>query len=98
MLNKPIGKVGEKTSNFCRNLESLTFNSIRKVLPDKTILDACHEVDYNYRNRLISPVVTVLHMILAGIWPEDSFTASWQLLWASFAANFPSMAGDLSVG
>jgi hypothetical protein len=98
MLNKPIGKVGEKTSNFCRNLESLTFNSIRKVLPDKTILDACHEVDYNYRNRLISPVVTVLHMILAGIWPEDSFTASWQLLWASFAANFPSMAGQSPSG
>jgi hypothetical protein len=33
-------------------------------------------------------------MILAGIWPEESFVASWQLLWASFAANSPSMAGQ----
>ena len=93
MSNKSIGKVAGKTSNFCANIESVTFNSIRKVLPDKTILDACCQANYSHRNRFITPVVTVLHMILAGIWPEESFVASWQLLWASFAANYPSMAG-----
>jgi len=92
MSNKSIGKAAGKTSNFSANLESVTFNSIRKVLPDKTILDACRQANYSHRNRFITPVLTVLHMILAGIWPEESFVASWQLLWASFAANFPSMA------
>ena len=94
MFNKSIGKVAEKTSNLCVNLESVTFNSIRKVLPDKVILNACHQANYNHRNRFITPVLTVLHMIIAGIWPEESFTASWQLLWASFAASFSSMAGQ----
>ena len=94
MSSKSIGKVAGKTSNFSANLESVTFNSIRKVLPDKTILDACRQANYSHRNRFITPVLTVLHMILAGIWPEESFVASWQLSWASFAANFPSMAGQ----
>jgi hypothetical protein len=94
MSNRSIGKVAGKTSNFSVNFESVTFNSIRKVLPDKTILDACRQANYSHRNRFITPVLTVLYMILTGIWPEESFVASWQLLWASFAANFPSMAGQ----
>jgi len=94
MSNKSIGKAARKTSNFCANFESVTFNSIRRALPDKAILDACQQANYNHRNRFITPVLTVLHMILAGIWPEESFVASWQLLWASFAANAPSIAGQ----
>ncbi len=93
MSNKSIGKTVRKTSSLSRNLESVTFNSIRKMLPDKAIHDACCQVNCDYRNRLVTPVITVLHMIIAAIWPEDSFTASWQLSWASFAAIFPSMAG-----
>ena len=69
MSNKSIGKATGKTSNFCANLESVTLNSIRRVLPDKAILNACRQADYNHRNRFITPVLTVLHMILAGIWP-----------------------------
>ena len=94
MSNKSIGKAAGKTSNFCANLESVTFNSIRRVLPDKVILDACRQANYNHRKRFITPVLTVLHMILSGIWPEESFAASWHLLWSSFAANCPSMAGQ----
>jgi len=94
MPSKSIVKIPAKTSSFSVNLESVTLNSIRKVLPDKTIHDACRQVNYNYRNRFITPVITVLHMILAAIWPEESFNASWQLLWGSFVANHPSTAGN----
>jgi len=94
MLNKHIGKVAGKTSNFCRNFESVTFNSIHKILPDSIVDDACDQAGYAYRLRRISPIMTVLHMIVAAIWPEDSFVASWQLLWASFTANFTSKAGQ----
>ena len=93
MSNKSIVKVPVKTSQFPASLESVPLNSIRKILPDNTIHDACHQVNYNYRKRFLTPVVTVLHMILAAIWPEESFNASWQLLWSSFVANHPSMAG-----
>jgi hypothetical protein len=96
MSNKSIGRTVRKTSSLSQNLESVTFNSVRKILPDKAIHNACCQVNCDYRNRLITPIIIVLHMIIAAIWPEDSFTASWQLSWASFAANFPSMAGKSS--
>ena len=71
MLSKSIGKAARKTSKFPASLESVTLGSIRKILPDKIIHDACHQVNYNYRSRFITPIVTVLHMILAAIWPEE---------------------------
>ncbi len=91
MLNKSIGTLVEKTSNICADFESVTFNSIRNILPDSVITDACIEAGHTYRVRRITPVLTVLHMIVAAIWPEESFSASWQLLWASFAAAFPHL-------
>ena len=98
MSNKSIGKTVRKTSSLSRNIESVTFNSIRKILPDKAILDACDQVGHAYRNSLISPIVTALHMITAAIWPEDSFAASWHLLWAWFTANFTTKAGKSPSG
>jgi putative transposase len=94
MFNKCIGKMVEKTSNNCANFESVAINSIRNILPDSVIIGACLETDHTYRVRRITPVLTVLHMIVAAIWPEDSFTASWQLLWASFVAAFPQHCGQ----
>ena len=98
MCNTGIGKVVGKTSNISSSLESVTFNSIRKTLPDSAIIQACHQADYGYRKRIITPIVTVLHMIIAAIWPEDSFVAAWQLAWSSFAANCPSFAGRSPYG
>jgi hypothetical protein len=72
----------------------VTFNSVRQVLSDSVIIQACRQADYDYRKRIIAPIVTVLHMIIAAIWPEDSFVASWQLAWSSFAANYPCFAGQ----
>ena len=82
MYNKSIGKVVEKTEIISANLEAITFNSIRKVLPNSTILDVCRKAKYRYRRRIITPVSTVLHMIIAAIWPEESFNAAWQTAWS----------------
>ena len=75
-------------------LEQISFNSVRKVLPDNAIVRACKAVDYNYRERKITPIVTVLHMIMAAIWPEDSFNASWQVLWANLVSRFTDLNGQ----
>jgi len=91
MSNKSIGKEIEETSHICSYFESVTFNSIRKALPDSVIVKACAKAEHRYRIRRITPVLTVLHMIAAAIWPEDSFVASWQLLWSSFIAAFPCL-------
>jgi len=58
-------------------MEQVSLNSIRKVLPDSAILEVCSAIGYVFRRRTMTPVVTVLHMILAAVWPEDSFNAAW---------------------
>lgn len=81
----------EKTSD---KLEQISFNSVRKVLPDSAIVQACKAIGYKYRKRKITPIVTVLHMILAAIWPEDSFNASWQVLWVTLVSRFADLNGQ----
>lgn len=82
------------SEKISQKLEQVTLNAVRKVLPDSSIMQACKSIDYTYRERKITPIITVLHMIMAAIWPEDSFNASWQVIWANFASWFPSLAGQ----
>ena len=82
------------SEKISQKLEQVTLNAVRKVLPDFFIMQACKSIGYTYRERKITPIVTVLHMIMAAIWPEDSFNASWQVIWANFASWFPSLAGQ----
>jgi hypothetical protein len=93
MSNKTIDPASKNHERISEKIESITFNSIRKVLPDRAIEDACDAVGYHYRQRMITPIVTVLHMILAAIWPEESFAASWQILWTSFSSMFTEHSG-----
>jgi hypothetical protein len=79
----------QNSSTISSDLASVPLSSIRKILPDKIILQACRDAGYSFRHRLITPVVTVLHMLLAAIWPEESFNASWQVLWSVFKSRYP---------
>lgn len=94
MFNKSIVKVAEKNTAIYGKLESVSFNSIRNMLPDPVILDACRKEQYDYRARRMTPIVIVLHMITAAIWPEESFNAAWQLAWSSFSASCPWISGQ----
>ncbi len=93
MLDNRIGTDASESSALCGKLEQVTFNSVRKILPDQAITQSCRDADYTYRQRVLSPIVTVLHMILAAIWPEDSFEASGQLLWDGAVGVFPGLQG-----
>jgi hypothetical protein len=74
-------------------LNTGTLNSIREVLPDRAVEAACRAAGWAYRKRLIPPVVVVLHMILAAIWPEESFAASWQVVWDTMVSRLPHANG-----
>jgi hypothetical protein len=74
-------------------LEQVTFNSIREVMPDNIICKICKDIGYNYRDRMITPIVIALHMIISAIWPEESFNAGWQVLWSTLVSWFPSLNG-----
>lgn len=94
MSKNSIDKSPGNSEKISHKLEQVTFNSVRKILPDHSIMEACKSIGYTYRERKITPIVTVLHMIMAAIWPEDSFNASWQVVWSNFASCFPSIAGQ----
>jgi hypothetical protein len=93
MPTSRIDKDAAGTSNVSFQLQQVTFNSIRKALPDQAIERACRDAKHTYRKRTLTPIVTILHMILAAIWPEESFEASWQLLWDSAVGAFPRFQG-----
>ena len=94
MLPNPIDATHAKSSTISSALETIPLSSIRLILPDRAILDACRQADYDFRRRLITPVVTVLHMLLAALWPEESFNASWQVLWSAFKSRYPECPAD----
>ena len=94
MFKNSIDTSAKNSEKISGRVEQVTFNAVRKVLPDHSILQACKSTGYTYRERKITPITTVLHMIMAAIWPEDSFNASWQVLWANVASWFPSLAGQ----
>lgn len=93
MSNCPVGIPPQKYETFCQKFEQVTLNAIRNVLPDRAIVQACEATGHTYRERRITPVLTVLHMILAAIWPEESFNASWQVMWDTFVSSFPHLQG-----
>jgi len=94
MCKDSIGQKPRNTAKISDSLQSVIFNSIRNVVSDELVEQTCREVDYGFRKRKITPVVTVLHMIMSAIWPEDSFNACWQVLWATFVSWFPQFNGQ----
>jgi hypothetical protein len=93
MSAKDIDSASKNHEKISDQMKPITFNSIRKILPDKAIQYACNKVGYTHRRRMITPIITILHIILAAIWPEESFAASWQVLWTSFSSRFKNYAG-----
>jgi hypothetical protein len=53
-------------------------NALREILPDEEVHSVCREAGHDFRSRLLTPVVTVFHMIAAALWPENSFRSAWQ--------------------
>ncbi len=74
---------------FPLGFEQVTLNAIRGILTNSMIETACRLVGHRYRKRSLTPIITVLHMVLAAIWPEESFQASADLLWDTVSAAGP---------
>lgn len=94
MSTDNIGNSRPNSEGISDQLQQVILNSIRKILPNKMIEQTCSEVGYRFRRRKITPVVTVLHMVMAAIWPEESFNACWQVLWDSLISWFPQLSGQ----
>jgi len=60
-------------------LESEQLKALHELLPKEVIEALCQESKYDFRNRLLTPAVTVFHMLNAAISPEKSFQSAWHL-------------------
>lgn len=87
-----IGRTHAKSSGICTLLEPASLNTLRQILPDSVIQEACRAAGYSFRHRCLTPVVTVQHMLLSAIWPEESFNAAWEVLWDTFHSQYPELA------
>jgi hypothetical protein len=94
MSTNKIGDSGQNSTGISDQLQQVTLNSIRNILPDTMIEQTCQEIGHTFRRRKITPVVTVLHMVMAALWPEESFNACWQVMWDSFVSWFPQRGGQ----
>ena len=88
-----IGKDASGSPACFSRLSEVTLNSVREALPDRAVDQACRQAGYAYRKRVLTPVVTVLHMILSALWPEESFRAGMHLIWSNFVGIFPHLGG-----
>jgi len=73
-----IGGFRSRLESVRRRIEVSQMNALRDILPDSQILAACRDAGHEFRKRLLTPVVTVFHMIAAALCPEGSFRSAWQ--------------------
>lgn len=72
-----IDKRRKKLKEERERLESTQLNGLRELLPDKAIKGICNECEYYFRGRLLTPLVTIFHMLGAAISREGSFQSAW---------------------
>ncbi len=68
MRKDSIGQKPRSATKISEALPGVLFHSIRNIVSDDLVERTCREVDYRFRKRKITPVVTVLHMILSAAW------------------------------
>ena len=79
MNNQDIEWKRKKLESMRGEIESGQLNALRELLPDEAIWQICEDSGYCFRTRLLTPLVTIFHMIGAGISREGSFQSAWQM-------------------
>lgn len=72
-----IGKRREKLNRIRKQWESTQLKAFYSLLPNGRIRKVCRQERYLFRNRLLTPPVTVFHMLNAAISREKSFQSAW---------------------
>lgn len=91
--DRSIGEAQVALKRIREELEQRSLAAVRRLLPDQEIAAVCRAVGLAWRRRLLTPTIAVWHLLLAALWPEFSFAASWQSLWQQLVAGLPGAAG-----
>ena len=79
MNNRDIEWRSKKLEQFRREIESGQLNALRELMPDEVIRQICEDCGYYFRTRLLTPLVTIFHMLSAAISREGSFQSAWHM-------------------
>ena len=79
MNNRDIEWRSKKLEEIRREIESGQLNALRELLPDEAIRQVCEDGGYYFRTRLLTPLVTIFHMLSAAISREGSFQSAWHM-------------------
>lgn len=79
MNTQRIEKRRKKLNTMREKIEQGQLNAFRELLTNEAIEQICSECQYYFRTRLLSPLVTIFHMIAAAISREGSFQSAWHL-------------------
>lgn len=79
MNTQHIEKRRRKLNTMREKIEQGQLNALRELLTNEAIEQISSDCQYYFRTRLLSPLVTVFHMIGAAISREGSFQSAWHL-------------------
>lgn len=79
MVSQRIERRRKKLKSMREKIESGQLNAVRELLTNEDIKQICEECGYYFRNRLLTPFVTIFHMIGAAISREGSFQSAWHM-------------------
>jgi hypothetical protein len=76
-INENVTILRERIEEKRNELENTQLRSIKSLITKEQIERICDEQKYVYRERKLSPVITILHMIGAALSRERSFQSAW---------------------
>jgi hypothetical protein len=79
MVNVVFDDFRRELEDVQKRLRESHLNALRDYLKDADVHKACREAGMCFRERVLTPVITVLHMIAAALWPDFSFRSAWQV-------------------
>ena len=79
MISQRIERRRKKLKAMRERIESSQLNAVRELLTNEDIKEICEASSYYFRNRLLTPVTTIFHMIGAAISREGSFQSAWHM-------------------
>lgn len=79
MNNKDIEWRKGKLEQMREDLESGQLNAMRELIPNEVIEEICETCGYDFRMRLLTPLVTIFQMIQTGLSRDGSFQSAWHL-------------------
>lgn len=93
---KVIGTPEARLEEIQRILREGPLVPLRQMLTDEDIYAICREAKYEFRERLLGPVVTVFQFLLQAIHREESFAATCPALTAPLISAFHATTVQLS--